>query len=72
MVLNGSISVALPVLQYQKHINFIMKKKTPMELLNDVHRQNIITKRLMEMVPTGFVYLNLIRVQFVDDNHCLI
>ena len=23
-------------------------------------------------VPTGFVYLNFIRVQFVDDNHCLI
>ena len=21
------------------------------------------------MVPTGFVYLNFIRVQFVDDNH---
>ena len=23
------------------------------------------------MVPTGSVYLNFIRVQFVDDNHCL-
>ena len=24
------------------------------------------------MVPTGFICINFIRVQFVDDNHCLI